>query len=487
MSQRQSEGTDTSAGMWVVAVVSLCLWSSLAQANHPKRQFHAYSFDDNSTHPPPACERYVTAHEESDIQDTIAKYRLWPNLVSKKQTITADSVLFGTGEALDEIWRHQHPKDCSKAKFLLTGSHVGGFGSELHVMGAILGLAMEMGRVYLQNPLVADLMRWEMQNPHCQSRNKTNLECYYEPWTSCTVFDALGPNAMAILHQDHLNRGPFPTIQWKGAPPTALHDPKFKESFLKQYQGDKVIRMSPMAGIKNGVIPSTFMPLLNCSPMNPKHFYYWWRAVSVTFIMRPNSYALDWMKRNQLTQFDRLADDAIGVYIRRGDKSIEMRLVAVSEYQSAIDLMWSEKYIQPFQLHHSHSSETRPIFLASEDSKVIEEMIHWTKVNRTEYKIAITEVFERKGLLAEKSHAERKKFGAQIHHPDEYLSMMLNLHYLLRSTAWVCTLGSNFCRVVDELRTTVAAKANHPFADLSVESCSKPPCVYQEIKYFDWR
>jgi hypothetical protein len=471
----------------VIVVLFLSLWSPLTHANGPKRQFHAYSFDSNRTHPSSGCKKYITAHEETDIQEMVSKYRLWPNVISKKQKITSDSVLFGIGEALDEIWRHQHPEDCSKAKFLITGSHVGGFGSELHVMGAILGLAMEMGRVYLQNPLVPDLMRWEMDNPHCRSQNKTNLECYYEPWTSCTVFDALGPNAMAILRQDHLNQGPFPTIQWKNAPPTALHDPKFKESFLKQYQRDKVIRMSPMASIKYGVIPSTFLPLLNCSPMNPAHLHYWWRAVSVTFIMRPNRYALGWIKSNQLTHFDHQADDAVGVYIRRGDKSIEMKLVAVSEYQSAIDSMWSEKYIQPFQSTHSHSSGTRSIFLASEDSKVLEEMIHWAKLNRTEYKIAITEIFERKGLLAEKSHAERKRFGAQVHHPDEYLSMMLNLHYLLRSAAWVCTLGSNYCRVVDELRATVAAKADHPFADLSIESCPSPPCVYQEIKYFDWR
>jgi hypothetical protein len=471
--------------------LSFSLWSTFTHGKEIKRQFHAYSFDSNRTHPSSGCKKYITAHEETNIQETISKYHLWPNAISKKQKITPDSVLFGIGEALDEIWRNQHPKDCSKAKFLITGSHVGGFGSELHVMGAILGLAMEMGRVYLQNPLVPDLQRWEMDNHHCRSQNKTNLECYYEPWSSCTVFDAFGPDAMAILRRNHLGQQTLPTIQWNHAPATALHDPKNKEAFLKQYVRDKVIRMNPMASIKFGVVPSSFMPLLNCSPMNPLHFYYWWRAVSMTFVLRPNPYALGWMKSNQLTHFDRLADDAVGVYIRRGDKSIEMKLVGVNDYQSAIDLLWSENFIQPFQSSHSHShsSEThiRPLFLASEDSKVIEEMIHWSKTNRTEYKIAITEIFDRKGLLAEKSHVERKRSGPQTHHPDEYLSMMLNLHYLLRSAAWVCTLGSNYCRLVDELRTTVAAKADHPFADLSVESCPSPPCVYQEIKYFDWR
>jgi hypothetical protein len=48
-------------------------------------------------------------------------------------------------------------------------------------------------------------------------------------------------------------------------------------------------------------------------------------------------------------------------------------------------------------------------------------------------------------------------------------------------------MASNFCRVFDELRATVAAKADHPYVDLSVETCVHPPCVYTQLKNFDWR
>jgi hypothetical protein len=64
-----------------------------------------------------------------------------------------------------------------------------------------------------------------------------------------------------------------------------------------------------------------------------------------------------------------------------------------------------------------------------------------------------------------------------VHDKLEYISMLLNLYYSLRSEAYVCTLKSNSCRIIDEMRATVGAKANRFFADLSIETCSKPPCI----------
>ena len=64
-----------------------------------------------------------------------------------------------------------------------------------------------------------------------------------------------------------------------------------------------------------------------------------------------------------------------------------------------------------------------------------------------------------------------------MHDNLEYLSMLLNLEYALKCESWVCTLASNFCRIIDELRCTVGAKCNRHFADLSGETCSSPPCV----------
>ena len=51
----------------------------------------------------------------------------------------------------------------------------------------------------------------------------------------------------------------------------------------------------------------------------------------------------------------------------------------------------------------------------------------------------------------------------------------------------VCTLASNWCRVVDELRVTVGGQVNGLFADLSEETCKLPPCIGSNVYSFDWR
>lgn len=72
-----------------------------------------------------------------------------------------------------------------------------------------------------------------------------------------------------------------------------------------------------------------------------------------------------------------------------------------------------------------------------------------------------------------------------VHDDLEYMSMLLNLYYSTRSEAWVCTMASNSCRLMDELRATLGGKANRNYADLSIETCPEPPCLaMNEIKNF---
>ena len=39
--------------------------------------------------------------------------------------------------------------------------------------------------------------------------------------------------------------------------------------------------------------------------------------------------------------------------------------------------------------------------------------------------------------------------------------------------AWVCTLSSNWCILIDELRSTVAEKAGHLYVDIGGGECPK--------------
>lgn len=59
--------------------------------------------------------------------------------------------------------------------------------------------------------------------------------------------------------------------------------------------------------------------LIDCSPMRQGAEYYWWRAVSATFITRPNREVLQFIEKHATLPVQDFAD-TIGVVVRHGDK-----------------------------------------------------------------------------------------------------------------------------------------------------------------------
>jgi hypothetical protein len=115
------------------------------------------------------------------------KYKLWPGLMSSYDLEHGETLL-GLEEAMEIIWQNQNPPDCSKAKYLIAEPFLQGVGSEMHIYGVGLGLAIETGRVFLQQ----GGWSWRFKNPHCEGQRKFSMECYYEPLSSsCTMQDAM--------------------------------------------------------------------------------------------------------------------------------------------------------------------------------------------------------------------------------------------------------------------------------------------------------
>eukprot|EP01042_Synura_sphagnicola_P033771 gene33771-43342_t len=229
-----------------------------------------------------------------------------------------------------------------------------------------------------------------------------------------------------------------------------LNDENFRNNFIKQYDSLKTVLVKVPGWMKHGIVPHSFKPLLQCSPIKQEFHYYWWRAISTAYLVRPNAAVIEWIKKHGMQEYDK-TDNYVSVYIRRGDKSIEAKLPPVDSFTMATDMLYNQK------LMDGNGDEKRLMFLASEDSKVLSAMTEWNKQTQR-YHMNFTNVFDRKGLLAERSAEEREKHlhRGPDHHPEEYLSMLLNVHYLVRGNGYVCTLSSNFCRLVDELRATVA-------------------------------
>lgn len=181
-----------------------------------------------------------------------------------------------------------------------------------------------------------------------------------------------------------------------------------------------------------------------------------------------------------------------------------MKLLDFDEYRKTAEYMWnngmvpSKQFNTPVEekkINFFSTAYTTPtiknkndfngtLFITTDDAEVIKQADKWG--NENNWGIAYTTIFDRAIQEAARTYKEKiQKGGSHIHDPLEYLSMILNLDLSLKCEAWVCTLASNSCRIMDELRATVGAKANRWYADLSIRSCSEPPC-YDGEHLFNW-
>lgn len=66
-------------------------------------------------------------------------------------------------------------------------------------------------------------------------------------------------------------------------------------------------------------IPHQLRPLIDCSPMREHADFYWWRAVSATFITRPNKPTLALLAQHATLPIQDFGD-TVSMFVRHGDK-----------------------------------------------------------------------------------------------------------------------------------------------------------------------
>eukprot|EP01038_Epipyxis_sp_PR26KG_P011759 gene11759-15735_t len=415
------------------------------------------------------CKNKTISHTIHNKQ--IKAWKLWPSLFNKFDEDNGETVA-GYTEVMRTIWENQHPKDCSKAKFLIAEGWTQGFGSEVHIIGVGLALAMNLNRVYVMNPdgplrsTVELDNRWQVRNPFCESQNKKTLECYYEPWTNCSIDDILGGKTIKELKEDRENTYTSDT-----------------DLFHKKFVNFKArtILMESRADVPYA-IPNTFKRLLDCSPVQSHFYFYWWRAVSASYILRPNQATLDMIMKYKnedkvLSQFNHESQTCTSVYIRRGDKHVEVDLTDNKIYFTMVKRLHEKM---------SHNITLKPknnniLFVGSEDPGAINDAIEWGKHHN--WNIMYSNLFDRSKVSTYLNHSQQevlKKNQKFIHHNLEYFSMIFNLDMHLHCNSFVCMTASNFCRLIDELRSTVANKANALFADVTGD-CTH--CINKDFQY----
>eukprot|EP01038_Epipyxis_sp_PR26KG_P014366 gene14366-19268_t len=158
-----------------------------------------YSFDTNQTYEvnqnKHECEGFIKKDNDllSIRNDKDNIYRLWPDLNfsndSNQNNLNFGARLYGMKEAIDIIWKNQNPPNCLTASYFIADGWGQGFGSEFHVLSVALSLAVETNRVLLLDK--RDSKPYRLENKFCKNQKKKTIECYYEPWSKCTLDDAM--------------------------------------------------------------------------------------------------------------------------------------------------------------------------------------------------------------------------------------------------------------------------------------------------------
>ena len=88
-------------------------------------------------------------------------------------------------------------------------------------------------------------------------------------------------------------------------------------------------------------VPPQLKSLLEASPISPNRWYYWWRAQSASYIVRPNARTRNEIaaRKRRIFAGERVWPGTISVHVRHGDKIVESALVEDRVYLKVVEDM----------------------------------------------------------------------------------------------------------------------------------------------------
>jgi hypothetical protein len=187
---------------------------------------------------------------------------------------------------------------------------------------------------------------------------------------------------------------------------------------------------------------------------------YWWRGQSVAYLMRFNNNTLRVLRalrHDQALHYGTrtvpfpLPANTIAVHIRGGDKRAEMTLVPAPNYAAAV-----------FQLielmPHSFS---RTVFVSGDDPQSIDEARRLIEARHMAF------IYTRMPRLAG-GHRMSEWRAAPDESAGSFYGHLLQLLMALEADAWVGTRGSNWNRLIDELRCVWVDKCQGVYVEVGL-------------------
>ena len=293
---------------------------------------------------------------------------------------------------------------------------------------------------------------------------KRSWECWFEPVSRCVP----GPTS-DVYHASGQGKGA--KCASKSCGPYAVNEmiPPSSSAFYNRTNSSHYTDVY-------SAYPIQFKDLLACSGVKPSHYFYWWTAQALAYVMRLTQRTrteLDKLRATKLRMVSHgkqvhatdVPTGAVGIYVRHGKKAVEAGVYPWATYFRSMEHMVMNASSIPVLAPHLSTAKapvkfatgqdfsSRVMVLGTEDPQVISSATAspWTTIY-TDYPRSNQDVWMQHGRVSVIS---------------DVLNAFLNLELALEADAWVLTLSSNWCRLIDTLRMTVAGKADAILVDLS--------------------
>eukprot|EP01063_Lacrimia_lanifica_P017553 TRINITY_DN2460_c0_g2_i1.p1 TRINITY_DN2460_c0_g2~~TRINITY_DN2460_c0_g2_i1.p1 ORF type:complete len:554 (+),score=143.54 TRINITY_DN2460_c0_g2_i1:88-1749(+) len=334
-----------------------------------------------------------------------------------------------TEEVQQKIWRHQHPQDCQKARYLVWRLWNQGMGADLHKMADALHVAMQTDRVLI---LDAAFTWW-----YAMDREPATVGCFFVPLTNCTMDD---------VGQYEVLNAKFKMLKSRK---TGLLKPQPTSHEAVKNRASVRAVANPLH--INGYMHSSYAK----SAEFEEYGAMWWYAQALRYFLRtPQPWLWAQYKASVAEIFPAgVPAKMVGIHVRHGDKHTEMKLHQLADYVEAAD-RWRRD-----------DPGLQDIFLSTEDDAVLAETekypqwrFHWTKHLRFN-----------EGSPMDYAMLIGPSKLAEISFVNLLISEQLCTH-------WVGTDQSNWNRMINELRLTNGKLYNpyHRLNSLDCKGAAKP-------------
>jgi len=366
-------------------------------------------------------------------------FKGWPDKTYYWSGIEPDpkeDVAFASYYTQSEIWKHQHPDSCSGKKFAVLEGPNSGLGSEWHQLGAMLAVALDWNRIAVW--AIFKKSTW-FSGIHC-GEPPHSFACFFERLTNCT------------LTEDEVRHAGKGKRFWRNTNSATL-------------AAQKVVLINPWVARKIGFslvshTPAQFSEILSHYHEDPK---FWWRSQASTYMLRPNLRTLermDMILHDHKPSLNHLPRGCISIHVRHGDKGHEMTLFNLASYITAAENMLSSNAtLVRLTGDLNETRKVRAIYLSTEDPEVIEETANFWKWR----------FFWLHEELTNANMGELQSQGAE-----RVIKDLVTLKLHLQCSAAVATWGSNWNRLIEELRSTLGFRPHAPVWDLNNK------CLYRE-------